>query len=74
MRMDPHGEADFVPNFDRRMVPVLGPFTALSAEGGLRPGIHAGLGERRLFDRRGALSATFTRLLLGWPQEPGEPG
>jgi hypothetical protein len=25
-------------------------------------------------DRRGALSAAFTRLPGGWPQEPGEPG
>ena len=44
MRRDSDAETGSVPNLDRRMAAVPGPFTALSAEGGLRPGIYAGLG------------------------------
>ncbi len=54
---------------------ALGPFTALSAEGGRRPGIYAGLEEQgKPLGPPRVLSAAFTRLLRATRQEPGEPG
>jgi hypothetical protein len=63
MGSDSGEKAASAANFDGRMAPLSGPFTALFAEGGLRPGIHAGFwGQQGLLDRGGVLSAAFTRL------------
>jgi len=71
MESDPGEKAASAANFDGRMAPVSGPFTALSAEGGLRPGIHAGfVGQHGLCDRHGVLSAAFTRLPRPGPRSP----